>query len=205
MTRSDTPKTKVAILISGRGSNMAALIEAAKFNDYPAIIALVVSNKENAGGLEIANANGIPTSVVVQTSGKAAFEDSLHRLLTEAGTELICLAGFMKILSANFINKWTGRVINIHPSLLPAFPGLDTHQRALDAGVKEHGCTVHYVTEEVDAGEMIAQKRIRVEDTDNEKTLSERVLEAEHLLYPFALRSVVEKMTAQAQYIQTAS
>lgn len=183
-------RVKTAVLISGRGSNMAALIAAAKAPDYPAEISLVVSNKAGAGGLAIAAAAGIATKVVESRPfgpDRAAFEAALEGALEAAGIELICLAGFMRVLTPAFVERWQGRMLNIHPALLPAFPGLDTHQRALAAGVKIHGCTVHLVVPEVDSGPILAQAAVPVLPDDTPDTLGARVLAQEHVIYPAAL------------------
>jgi phosphoribosylglycinamide formyltransferase-1 len=185
-------KRRVAILISGRGSNMASLIEAAKAPDYPAEIALVVSNIPGAPGLERAAAEGVATAVVDHKTypEREAFERALDRALTAHGAEILCLAGFMRILTPWFINRWIGRMLNIHPSLLPLFKGLHTHRRALEEGVRIHGCTVHYVTPELDSGPIIAQAAVPVLPSDTENALSARVLRQEHVIYPLALRLV---------------
>ncbi|MCC6983463.1 MAG: phosphoribosylglycinamide formyltransferase [Bauldia sp.] len=185
-------RKRVAILISGRGSNMASLIAAARAPDYPAEIVLVLSNKAGAGGLAVAEAAGIPTRTVPHKPfpDRAAFEAAMERELVAAGAEIVCLAGFMRVLTDGFIERWRDRLINIHPSLLPAFPGLDTHERALAAGVAEHGCTVHFVRTEVDSGPIIAQASVPVLPGDTAETLAARVLAAEHELYPRALALV---------------
>lgn len=185
-------RRKVAILISGRGSNMTALVEAAKDPNYPAEIALVLSNREDAAGLNYAKEAGIDTAVV-RTKDYASREDfdaALDARLKGAGIDLVCLAGFMRVLTANFVDAWRDRLINIHPSLLPLFPGLDTHAKALAASVKVHGCTVHFVRAEVDSGPIIAQAAVPVLLTDTPDTLAERVLAAEHRIYPLALSLV---------------
>ena len=185
------PRKKTAILISGRGSNMAALIEAAKAPDYPAEIALVLSNKPDAGGLAIAVGNGIATAVIEHKpfgKDRAAFDAAMQAELDQHGIELVCLAGFMRLLSAGFCEHWFGRMINIHPAILPSFKGLDTHSRALEAGVKLHGCTTHFVTPGMDEGQIIGQAAVPVLDDDTETSLAARVLAEEHKLYPEALR-----------------
>jgi phosphoribosylglycinamide formyltransferase 1 len=183
-------KRRVAILISGRGSNMAALIQAAT-QDYPAEIALVVSNRADADGLERAKAAGIP-AVVVESKpfgkDRAAFETALQATLDQYRIELICLAGFMRLFTAEFVQHWYGRMLNIHPSLLPCFPGLDPHGQALRAGVKISGATVHFVIPETDAGPILMQGAVAVSDHDAPDTLAARVLEVEHRIYPEALR-----------------
>ena len=185
-------RKRVAILISGRGTNMAALIEAARDPSYPAEIALVISNIPSAKGLQIAQAAEIKTIAIPHKdySDKSMFEEQVLQALNEAKIELVCLAGFMRVLSASFISHFEGRILNIHPSLLPAYRGLDTHKRALADGVKEHGCTVHLVVPELDAGPIIAQAKVPVIEGDTEETLSARVLAAENRLYPEALAKV---------------
>ena len=186
-------KKRVAILISGRGSNMTALIEAAKAKDYPAEIALVVSNRPDAAGLDRARSCGIPTAVIDHTTfggDRETFEQALDRELREQRIDLVCLAGFMRLLTPWFVNRWSGRMLNIHPSLLPQFKGLYTHRRALEAGVKRHGATVHFVVAEMDAGPIVIQDSVAVHENDTEETLAARVLELEHQIYPRALRAV---------------
>jgi len=186
-------KKRVAVLISGRGSNMAALIEAARSPDYPAEIALVLSNIADAGGLDTARQAGIGTAVVDHKpfgKDRAAFDRAMHDVLVAHRIDLVCLAGFMRLLTPWFIGQWADRLINIHPALLPAFKGLDTHARALAAGVRIHGATVHFVVPEMDSGPIIAQAAVPVHDGDTEQTLAARVLAAEHRLYPLALRLV---------------
>jgi phosphoribosylglycinamide formyltransferase 1 len=184
-------KRRVAVLISGRGSNLAALFAAAKHSeDYPAEIVLVLSNKPEAGGLAIAAEAGVAARVIDHQSfggDRAAHEAALDRILRDAGIEIVCLAGYMRRLTPLLVSAWQGRMLNIHPSLLPAFPGLDTHRRALAAGVCLHGCTVHLVTEEVDGGPILAQAAVPVLPGDTEATLAARVLAQEHILYPAAL------------------
>lgn len=187
-------KRRVAILISGRGSNMQALVQAAKQPDYPAQVVLVVANQPDAAGLSWARAQGLATSVVDHKAFKKdreAFERAIHAELETANAEIVCLAGFMRLLTPWFIDQWHNRLINIHPSLLPSFKGLDTHQRALETGVKLHGCTVHFVRPDMDAGPIIAQKSVPVLDDDDPDSLAERVLAAEHALYPHALAEIV--------------
>jgi phosphoribosylglycinamide formyltransferase 1 len=188
-------KKRVAVLISGRGSNMAALIDAAKDKSYPAEIVVVVSNRPDAGGLDTAKAAGLATAVVDHTAygkDRAAFDAALQALLDEHRAELVCLAGFMRLLTPGFVARWQERMLNIHPALLPSFKGLDTHARALAAGVKLHGATVHFVVPEMDSGPIIAQGAVAVRDDDDEKTLSQRVLAVEHRIYPLALKLVAE-------------
>ena len=188
-------RKRVAILISGRGSNMAALIEAAKAPGYPAEIALVLSNKADAGGLAIAAANGIKTIVIDHKpfgKDRQAFDAAMQAVLVENGIEIVCLAGFMRIMTEDFVNGWFGRMINIHPALLPLFKGLDTHARALEAGVKLHGCSTHFVTPGMDEGPIIGQVAVQVADDDTEETLGARVLAEEHKLFPETLRLLAE-------------
>jgi len=187
-------RRRAAVLISGRGSNMAALIEAARRVDYPAEIALVLSNRPDAAGLQLAEAAGIATSIVDHTryEDRESFERALHANLDVHDVELVCLAGFMRLLTPWFVRLWEGRIINIHPALLPAFKGLDTHRHALAAGVKIHGASVHFVVPEVDSGPIIAQAAVPVRDDDTEESLAARVLAAEHRLYPLALKFLAE-------------
>ena len=190
-------RKRVAILISGRGTNMAALIEAAKADDYPAEIALVISNRPDAAGLALAQAEGIPTAVVDHTGygkDREAFERALEAVLEAHRIEFVCLAGFMRLISPWLVERWHGRMLNIHPALLPAFKGLDTHRRALAAGAKMHGATVHLVVPEVDSGPIVVQEAVPVATGDTEETLAARVLEVEHRIYPQAL-----KLLAQAR------
>ena len=185
-------KKRVALLISGRGSNMVSLIEAASAKDYPAEIALVVSNRPDAAGLERAEAMGIKALAIDHKvfGNRVAFEARLHQTLLDWNIDLICNAGFMRMLTGGFVDRWRDRQLNIHPSLLPAFPGLDTHARALDQGVMLTGCSVHFVRLEMDAGPIIAQTAVPVMPDDTEASLAARVLEAEHRLYPHALALV---------------
>ena len=188
-------RLKVGVLISGRGSNLQALIDAAAQPDYPAEIALVVSNRPGAQGLARAQAAGIATALVDHTRfgrDRAAFESALTARLEAAGVALICQAGFMRIVTAGYVRHWWNRVLNIHPSLLPAFPGLDTHARALAAGVKLAGCTVHVVREAVDQGPIIGQAAVPVLPDDDADSLAARVLRAEHRLYPRCLQLFAE-------------
>jgi phosphoribosylglycinamide formyltransferase 1 len=188
-------RKRVAVLISGRGSNMAALVEAAKDENYPAEIALVLSNRPDAGGLAIARAAGIATEVVDHTlfgKDRAVFDGALQAVLEEHGIDIVCLAGFMRLLTPWFVEQWPQRMLNIHPALLPAFKGLDTHRRALEAGVKRHGATVHFVVPEMDAGPIVVQGAVPVRADDTEAILAARVLTVEHCIYPQALRLVAE-------------
>jgi phosphoribosylglycinamide formyltransferase-1 len=184
-------KRRVAILISGRGSNMAALIDAAKAADFPAEIVAVISNRADAAGLAKAEASGIATTVIESKpfgKDRASFEAVLQRTLEEKQVELICLGGFMRLFTAEFVQRWYGKMLNIHPSLLPSFPGLDPHGQALQAGVKISGATVHFVIPETDAGPIIMQGAVMVADGDTAETLSQRILGIEHRIYPEALR-----------------
>jgi phosphoribosylglycinamide formyltransferase-1 len=189
------PRKRVAVLISGRGSNMVALIEAARDPAYPAEIVVVLSNDPAAQGLQRAAAANIPTSVVDHRPfgrDREGFERAMQRELEARNVELVCLAGFMRLLTPWFVRQWEGRMLNIHPALLPAFKGLDTHARALQSGVQEHGATVHFVVPEMDAGPIIAQGAVSVLAGDTEASLAARVLEVEHRIYPQALRLVAE-------------
>lgn len=190
---SETRK-RVAIMISGRGTNMSRLIEATADQSYPAEIVGVISDTPDAAGLVFAGDRGIATAAIPRGdySSKEAHDDAINGALNELGAEVVCLAGYMRLLTARFIDAWGGRLINIHPSLLPSFKGLDTHRRALEAGVRVHGCTVHFVTVDVDDGPVIAQAAVPVLTDDSEAELAARVLKAEHELYPMALRLVVE-------------
>ena len=185
-------RRRVAVLISGRGSNMTSLIEAARRPDYPAEIALVASNRPDAGGLAHAEAAGIATAIVDHKAfpDRAAFEDALDGVLRRHGAELIALAGFMRVFTAGFVERWTGQMLNIHPSLLPLFKGLHTHRQALEAGVLVHGCTVHFVVPELDSGPIVAQAAVPVLPGDTENTLAVRILKQEHVIYPRALAIV---------------
>jgi phosphoribosylglycinamide formyltransferase-1 len=191
-------RKRVAVLISGRGSNMMALIEAARAQDYPAQIVLVVSNRPDASGLTRAQQAGIATVIVDHQKfgdDREAFERALDAELEARGIEIVCLAGFMRLLTPWFVARWSGRMLNIHPALLPQFKGLHTHRRALEAGVDRHGATVHFVSVEMDSGPIIAQDSVPVVPGDTEETLARRVLEVEHHLYPQALRLVAEGRT----------
>jgi phosphoribosylglycinamide formyltransferase-1 len=185
-------KRRVAVLISGRGSNMASLIEAAQAPGYPAETVLVLSNRPEAPGLARAAADGIATAVVDHRTcpEREAFERALDHELVEHRIELLCLAGFMRILTPWFIDRWLGRMLNVHPSLLPLFKGLHTHRRALEEGVRIHGCTVHFVTPELDSGPIVAQAAVPVLPSDTEETLRARVLRQEHAIYPLGLSLV---------------
>jgi len=182
-------RKRVAILISGRGSNMAALIAAGKAPAFPAEIVLVLSNRPEAAGLAVARAEGVTTVVIDHSSfaDREGFERAMQAVLDGQKVELVCLAGFMRRLTPWFVGRWQGRMINIHPALLPAFKGLDTHARALAAGVKVHGASVHFVVPDVDSGPLIAQGAVEVRDDDTAETLAARVLAIEHRIYPTAL------------------
>jgi phosphoribosylglycinamide formyltransferase-1 len=195
-------RKRVAILISGRGSNMAALIEAATAPDYPAEIALVVSNRPEAGGLALAREAGVTTAVLDHKpfgKDRVAFDAALQTILDRHRIELICLGGFMRLFTAEFTRAWYGRMLNIHPSLLPAFPGLDPHGQALRAGAKTSGATVHFVIPETDAGPIVMQESVPVYPDDTPDTLAARVLEVEHRIYPRALRELAEGRVRAAQ------
>jgi len=185
-------RKRVGILISGRGSNMASLIEACKAPGYPAEIAVVISNRPDAPGLAKAAEAGIATLTIdhKEYDSRPAFEQVLDEALREAGVELVCNAGFMRLLTEFFVERWRDRQLNIHPSLLPAFKGLNTHQRALEAGAMITGCTVHFVRLDADSGPIIAQAAVPVQSEDTAETLAARVLAAEHKLYPLALQLV---------------
>jgi len=191
-----TRRIETAILISGRGSNMESLIEAAGAEDFPARVCVVIADRPNAGGLSRAQAMGVEAIAIDAKAwgSRAAFEAALEAALRRRGVELICLAGFMRILSADFVARWRGRALNIHPSLLPAYKGLRTHARALADGAREHGCTVHWVTAELDAGEIVAQSRVPVSPGDTPDSLAARVLDEEHRLYPRALCNVARSL-----------
>jgi len=192
-------KRRVAILISGRGSNMVALIEAAAAPDFPAEIAVVISNRADAGGLSRAAALGVPTVTIESKpfgKDRAAFEAELQSVLDQYRIELICLGGFMRLLTSSFVEQWHGRMLNIHPSLLPSFPGLEPHAQALKAGVKISGATVHFVIPETDSGPIIMQGAVPVQDDDTADTLAERILRVEHRIYPDALRLVASGQTS---------
>lgn len=181
---------RVAILISGRGSNMAALLRAAAVPGYPATIALVLANRADAAGLAVAQAAGVPTAVVESRAFKGdrdGFERAMEAVFAQHDIELVALAGFMRVLTEGFVDRWRDRMVNIHPSLLPSFKGLDTHARALEAGVKLHGCSVHLVRFGVDEGPILAQAAVPVLPGDDAATLGARVLEQEHRIYPVAL------------------
>lgn len=185
---------RIVILISGRGSNMEAILRAASAEHWPAQIVAVISNKAQAAGLATASAAGIAARVVehVAYPDREKFDQSLSAVIDEYSPDLVVLAGFLRILTPEFVVHYHGRLLNIHPSLLPSFPGLDTHHRAIEAGVKFHGATVHFVTPELDHGPIIEQAVVPVLDTDTEDTLAARVLEQEHVIYPRAVRDFIE-------------
>jgi phosphoribosylglycinamide formyltransferase-1 len=192
-------KARTAILISGRGSNMMALVEAARDPAYPADVVSVVSNRADAKGLEFAAANGISAKVIDHKAfaSRQEFEAALDDYLRSVGTEIIALAGFMRVLTAGFISRWEGRMINIHPSLLPAYKGLHTHERAIADGAKSHGCSVHLVTPELDGGPVLLQAEVPVLAGDTPETLAARVLKEEHRIYPRALAMLAREVTAE--------
>jgi phosphoribosylglycinamide formyltransferase-1 len=187
-------RVPTAILISGRGSNMMALAEACADPVFPARVVLVLSNEPDAPGLTWAADRGLPTAVIHHRAydDRESFEAAMTERLREAGARLICLAGFMRLLTPGFVSTWGERILNIHPALLPAFKGLHTHERALDAGVRVHGCTVHLVSAEMDSGPIVAQAAVPVLADDTPETLAARVLEQEHRIYPLALRLLAE-------------
>ena len=191
------PKVKTAVFISGRGSNLLSLLKAQSDPHCPFQIQLVVSNNEDAGGLKLAQEHGVQSAVFPNSwykKDREGQEGAIHQLLVEQKIELVALAGYMRVLTPWFVEQWSQRIINIHPSLLPKYPGLHTHQRALAAGDQEHGCTVHYVTKVLDAGPVIDQARVPILDSDTEITLAVRVLEQEHKIYPIALSVVADKL-----------
>ena len=187
-----TARKRLAILISGRGSNMRALVEAARQPDYPAEVVAIVASRPEAAGLAWARGQGLPATLIDHKAyvARAAFDAAVDQVLSDAGVELVALAGFMRIQGADFVRKWQGRQLNIHPSLLPAFKGLRPQAQALAAGVKISGCTVHFVSEDLDGGPIIAQAAVPVSEDDSPASLSARILCAEHRLYPQALALV---------------
>jgi len=191
-------RTRTAILISGRGSNMVAIAQAAKAKDYPTDIALVISNRPEAAGLHKADEMGITVLAIDHTDypNRAAFEDELHAALLAHDIEFVVCAGFMRVLTATFVSKWQGRIINIHPSLLPKYKGLNTHARALAAGDTQHGCSVHWVSEGVDEGQIIAQSALNILANDTPDTLAARLLPLEQSLYPLALIKAIQSLKA---------
>lgn len=190
-----TARKRVGILISGSGSNMMALVQSMQAQEHPAMPVLVLSNRPDAGGLAKAAAAGVPTAVVDHRpfgKDRAAFDAALADTLASHDVELVALAGFMRIMTDGFVNAWEGRMLNIHPSILPLFKGLDTHQRALDAGMAVHGCTAHEVTPDLDSGRILGQAVVPVQAGDTPDTLAARVLEQEHRLYPAVLKAFAE-------------
>ena len=187
-------KARVAVLISGRGSNLGALIRATLDPQFPVNIVQVISNLPNVGGLEIARENDIPYSVIDQSQydSRADHEAAIHECLVACKAEIVCLAGYMRILGDDFVQNWRGKMINIHPSLLPTFKGIDTHERAIEAGMRIHGCTVHFVSPDLDGGPIISQAACPVYPNDDAQKLADRVLELEHDLYPKALKLVAD-------------
>jgi len=189
-------KMPIAVLISGRGSNMRALIEACERPDFPARIVLVLSNKPDAAGLEVARAAGLQTAAIDHKAfgkDREAHERKVDAAIRASGAQLVCLAGYMRVLTPYLVNAWDGRMLNIHPSLLPAFPGLHTHEAAIAAGATEHGCTVHLVTAGVDEGPILGQARVPVLVSDTPDALAARVLEQEHALYPSVLQNYINR------------
>jgi phosphoribosylglycinamide formyltransferase-1 len=185
-------KLKVAVLISGSGTNLQALMDACAVTDYPAEIVLVLSNKDTAYGLERAKKAGIPTKIISHKDYKSReeFDQAMNAAIVASGAEFVCMAGFMRLLSEWFVDKWHNKLINIHPSLLPSFKGIDGQKQALEAGVKLAGCTVHFVRKEMDAGPIIVQAAVAVSSDDTVESLSAKILEKEHESYPFALKLV---------------
>ena len=198
-TKKTRVKHKAAVLISGRGSNLDALIRASRKPKFPFSIALVVAERE-AEGCRIAQKAGIPTEVVdYGEQGKEKFERAIDRMLGERAVEIVCLAGFMRLLSPWFVGRWRRRILNIHPSLLPRLRGLETHRRALAEGHRQHGCSVHIVTEELDAGEILGQERLSVKEDDSPESLAKRVLALEHRLYPRVLADYARSLACGAE------
>lgn len=189
-------KLKLAVFISGRGSNMLSILDACKNPDYPAEIVLVLSNRPDAKGLVSAQETGIQTEIVNHKDfeNREDFEDEIQERLENYDIDLIVLAGFMRILTSSFVENWPDRMINIHPSLLPDYKGLNTHQRAIDDGKKEAGCSVHFVIPDLDSGPVILQKRVPIMDDDTADTLADRVLEQEHIAYPEAIRILAQNL-----------
>jgi phosphoribosylglycinamide formyltransferase-1 len=188
-------KIKIAVLISGRGSNLESLINAAKDKDFPAEIVLVISNKADVYGLEIARKNSIENLFIdhKKFTSRQEFDSKLHEVIINKNCQIICLAGFMRILGAEFVNKWRGKMINIHPSLLPSFKGANPVEDAINYGVKYSGCTVHYVSPELDCGEIIDQAIVEILPSDNKETLALKILKEEHKIYPKALEIICNK------------
>jgi len=196
-------KIKTAVLISGRGSNMLAILKAAQDNEYPAVVEVVISNRPLAKGLEKAEDLGIKTLILDHKAykSKSEFEKDLDELLKNLRIQLICCAGFMRILSPWFVNRWKGKLLNIHPSLLPKYKGLNTHKRAINSGDKIHGCSVHFINSELDSGKVILQKRIKILEDDTPQTLSERLLVKELEAYPQALKIVADELISSKKTI----
>jgi len=196
-------KIKTAVLISGRGSNMLAILKAAQDNEYPAVVEVVISNRPLAKGLEKAEDLGIKTLILDHKAykSKSEFEKDLDELLKNLRIQLICCAGFMRILSPWFVNRWKGKLINIHPSLLPKYKGLNTHKRAINSGDIIHGCSVHFINSELDSGKVILQKRIKILEDDTPQTLSERLLVKELEAYPQALKIVADELISSKKTI----
>lgn len=194
-------RLRLAILISGRGSNMDTLLRATAAPDYPATPHLVLSNRPDAEGLERARQFGVEALAIdhKRFEGREPFENAVHEALSSRGIEIVALAGFMRVLTPGFVRKWSGRMVNIHPSLLPKYPGLNTHARAIEAGDSEAGCSVHWVSEGVDEGQVIAQARVRVKSGDSPEALADRVLGAEHDLYPDALAQACRAIIARQE------
>lgn len=194
-----TKKLRTAVLISGNGSNLQAIIDAAQASDYPAAISLVLSNKADAFGLTRAKNARLETVIISHRDypDREAFDRAMDAALREANIELVVMAGFMRILSDWFVNTWAGKLINIHPSLLPKFKGMHTHQRAIDAGEREHGCTVHWVIPALDSGEIIGQAALEISPADTAETLADRVHALEHKLYPEAVKKVADKLLSK--------
>ncbi|MXV44185.1 phosphoribosylglycinamide formyltransferase [Saccharibacter sp. 17.LH.SD] len=190
-------KTPIAVLISGRGSNMTALMEACSRPDYPARISLVLSNRPDAIGLKTAHDAGLPTLCIDHKQygkDRRSHEKAVDEAIRQSGAQLVCLAGYMRVLTPFLVQQWQGKMLNIHPSLLPAFPGLHTHEAALKAGVQRHGCTIHLVTDGVDEGPILAQASVPVLPDDTAERLAARVLEQEHQLYPRVLADYITKL-----------
>ncbi|MDG2186903.1 MAG: phosphoribosylglycinamide formyltransferase [Hyphomicrobiales bacterium] len=185
-------KKRVAILISGRGSNMEALIRAAQDHNYPATIELVISNKDSALGLQVANSYGIDTKTVIRKNFNSdqEFDDHISNILLQVQIDIICTAGYMKILTKKFVDEWMNKIINIHPSLLPSYKGLNTHRRALEDGARVTGCTTHIVRAELDSGPIIMQESVHIEKDDDEDTLAAKVLKLEHRIFPESLQKI---------------
>lgn len=189
-------KLRLAVFISGRGSNMLSILEATKNPDFPAKIEVVLANKADAGGIQSAKKNGIPTEIVEHKNfeKREDFEDEVQERLEKYEIDMIILAGFMRILSEDFVTKWPDQILNIHPSLLPEYKGTNTHQRAIDDGKTESGCTVHFVTPELDSGPIILQKKVPILNGDTPESLADRVLQEEHIAYPEAIKIIATKL-----------